>query len=484
MCTIVGGKLNYYGDTINNSVEFGGFLEKFIINLMKMARTKGGDYINILFFNKDIKNQVMELSEVIYTKDENSFEKFVEYLLKKFKEYKYNESIELSFMLFSRLTPEMEQEGKILQQPYKTIDENFIMAHGTIPLKDFDAIQVDTELLRFQTNIKDSINLVESLNGKIATIRYSEKYDVFKAVNNGLGLYEYDCGYGLKYFSNINILENKVRDIKPYEFRILDDTNNFIFGEQIEEETRAIALFSGGLDILTSTHYHILKNNINKLDLLYFDWGTNASQQEIEAGRNYRNYLLNENILKDVTFKVLNVKDMFKNILNVCDLTKTRLTDPDAKGLGSEEAEEAISYVPVRNSMLINLAVAWAEQKYPNEKVNFIIGANLSEGMVYSDNTTAFIDYKNQEIKYIGQKTSKFNLVAPFANVTKTKMLETALKHRLETGIEYPFHLAFSCYFPVEGKPCRKCGSCLLKENAFLRAFGNAIPKFDIKTEK
>ena len=485
MCTIMGGKIKYRPELFENSKDVKTYLDGVSERIVSDAYTKGGDYTKILFFkgNTDNVNNGYFIDKELYfdqaTKSINVEKEIYNYLAEAI-----TNTANITFMVFSRLTPEMELETmNIGLQPYGTIDKNYIVAHGTIPLKEdlmCSKNMVDTEILKYQIDIKNSVELVELLNGKIAIIKYFPDTNRFETMNNGLGVYEYTDSKCLWFFSNINQTTKKViykvSDILPYEIGF-DSKPELPVNK---DKRRLVSLFSGGLDILTSTHIHILKTNPSSIDLLYFDWGTNAVKEEIKAGNNYLYHLNNVTKVRK-NFEVLEVKDIFKSILKITGLNKTRIADPDAKGLGQEEAEEAISYVPVRNSMLINLAVAWAEQKYPNEIVDIVIGANLSEGMIYADNSTSFIDAKNLEIKYSGQKTSKFNLVAPFANVTKTEMLKVAKaitdnykETSTDTSKDVPWDLAYSCYFPNEdGSACNECGSCLLRNASFKRAFGN-----------
>ena len=164
---------------------------------------------------------------------------------------------------------------------------------------------------------------------------------------------------------------------------------------------------------------------------------------------------------------------MFKNILNVAGVEKVRIADTEAKGEGHNEAESAISYVPFRNTYLITTAAAIAEQLYPNESVTFIIGANLSEGMIYLDNSSEWLENINKLVKVGGQKCFGFNVIAPFVNKTKTEMLIKFKTLAIDMGHEVGFDLrnnTFSCYFPVDGRSCGECGSCLLKRNALGKA--------------
>ena len=91
------------------------------------------------------------------------------------------------FLIFSRLTPEMENEEVKILQPYKTLMGNYVAAHGTIPISDeFEGI-IDTEIFRYDTNIEVSINKTNELNGKVSLIQYLPEDRIFHAVHNGLG---------------------------------------------------------------------------------------------------------------------------------------------------------------------------------------------------------------------------------------------------------------------------------------------------------
>jgi len=221
-------------------------------------------------------------------------------------------------------------------------------------------------------------------------------------------------------------------------------------------------LFSGGLDITCALQQDIIDVNkydsISNIDLVYFDWFTVAAKQEIAAGAKFAEHLSNK---YETKHSVIEVPNMFKDILSAAGLTNTRLTDTDAVGAESAEAESAISYVPFRNTFLLTLAAARAEQLYPHKNVRFILGANLTEGMIYLDNSEPFILAMNNIVKLGGQACENFEVIAPFVNHTKTKMLEQARLH------EFKLDTAFSCYFPNEdGSECGVCGSCILKNTA------------------
>ena len=375
---------------------------------------------------------------------------------------------EFNILGFSRLTPEMEETKKTLSQPYVySVDDTVVMVHGTIPgaeeIAEHEGISIDVDTELFAHLPFDLVcDKTERAGGKISAISVGPDGD-FEYYQNGLGLYKFTYTYDQDL--NWSVVTNI--DLRKNSNYILNDI--YDAPSKVGEKPRIIALFSGGLDITCSVQKHIdslsyrgQKPEIQCIDLWYFDWKTNARKGEIKAGEEFANYLEFDLGLQ-TEHTVIKVHKMFKNVLSACNMTSTRLTDKDAKGAGSHEAESAISYVPYRNTLLMTLAAARAEQLYPGEEVHFIIGANLSEGMVYLDNSETWLTYMNDLIKVGGQSSINFSVVAPYVNRTKTEMIKDSIKN------EYQFDTAFSCYFPVKGKECGVCGSCLLKKNAIER---------------
>lgn len=392
-------------------------------------------------------------------------------------ELKKNTNKDIFIQGFSRLTPEMEGQSN-LKQPYFNIKrDSIITVHGTIPkAEDYDKfINIDTEIFQNTNYLTDAIDFVETQNGKISLMELSFENNnndiVLRNYTNGLGLYsfrleDYYNNMYIDFLTNINLSKNKL-DIENQIYFKNELKNSMIFDKQ--KPIRIISLFSGGLDIACSTQM-VIQNNIENIiktkgsiDLWYFDWGTNATDNEISAGRKYKESL-SKKYNTEVIHEIIDVKNIFKDIIkNSTGKTSTRLNDKKSTGAGSHEAEAAISYVPMRNTLLLTMAAAKAEQLYPNDKCIFVIGANLSEGMIYLDNSETFINNINRTIKVAGQNTYNFEVQAPFVNVTKTKMLKIAQENN------FIIEDSFSCYFPNNGEPCGECGSCILRENAINR---------------
>lgn len=496
MCSIIGFTLNKKFDTDRVISEYltDSEIETIINDLYICLSDKGGDYTKICFCfdGKTVEEILIEITELYNLSYRDSD------LSNRLKTILKGASYGTSIFAFSRQTPETEMEKTIKLPPYKTIFGNYVAAHGTIPLKDFDMDIIDTEILRFDRTIEESLSKVEELNGKISIMNYDIKNNAFFGIHNGLGLsiitYP-NLFYGITTALSDTVLKSSIlKEIEPNVLIQMDLNERMVY--QNNEVEIVVSLCSGGMDALVSTTDYLLKNHycytastpIRAIHLDYFNWGTRAVEQEIQAVKKYKDYLIKLgegefNLIKEqnIFLDIIDAKNYFKEILNFAKVEEVRLISEHACGLGEEEAEEAISYVPLRNTFLILALVAKYEKLYPNKKVTFILGGNLTEGMVYSDNSVNYINKINALVKLAGQKTSNFSVVAPYSKYTKTKMLSEFKSNYSEELLEKLMDLSFSCYFPEEGKPCGKCGSCKLREVAISRS---NLPKIPIELRK
>lgn len=479
MCSIAGGFINT--SVKDNKRNLSGLLHL----LLNAALAKGGDYTSIIFFDKEIKKCMFKAG--LYSDKKEEIERFNNFIIGSVNE---TELGQLPFLIFSRLTPEMEESTPEIFQPYKTIAGKYVTAHGTIPLgNNFSGI-IDTEIFRFDMGIDKSIEKVQTLNGKISLIEYDPEKRVFNSIHNGLGIWLFKNDF-IEMVTNVNFIDAFY--LPPMIYHVADlgsefnlSSSMFTEYDKVDSKYRAsgyikpdviISLCSGGMDTILSTYDYIHSSIEYKdidVELIYFDWGTIAGKDELVSVTKFKEFLQNnfegETINVFVGAQSIDVKSAFKNILSIAGLDTVRIADPEAKGQGQNEAENAISYVPFRNTYLLLMAATYAEQKYPNKKVDFVIGANLTEGMVYLDNSTNYIEKMTRLIKVAGQKTAQFNVVAPYRNLTKTKMINTFISCHGETKFKELIDLSFSCYFPKDGKPCNECGSCLLRNKALERS--------------
>ena len=436
--------------------------------IQRILDTKGGDEYKVSLIVNGFYNEIVfENIHDLWPEIKNKMDVFTS-------------DAKIGLLFFSRLTPEMESKTKSLQQPYYNPTINgWVAIHGTIPkAEDYKNVEVDTEIFASGSLIP-SIEYTEKVGGKIALISMvnNDGRINFEFYQNGLGLHQYrkeiridSNDYSYEFYTNIDC-SSFLYEYEPYMWKYSSTLKNII--TTTVNKTRIISLFSGGLDITCSTYETIYRNQFSasSIDLWYFDWGTRAAEQEKIAGQNFKKLLELKNHQEDslvdveyINWESIPVERMFRNILSSCELENTRLIDNNANGAGSHEAEAAISYVPFRNQFLLTLAAARAEQLYPNDHCIFVLGANLSEGMIYLDNSETFVSLMNKVIKVGGQSCRNFEVSAPFVNRTKTEMV----KYSLEKG--YDLSTIYSCYFPEkDGSPCGKCGSCLLQQNAMKR---------------
>ncbi len=137
---------------------------------------------------------------------------------------------------------------------------------------------------------------------------------------------------------------------------------------------------------------------------------------------------------------------------------------PVPKGRSVEHIGQGIppTYVPGRNTIFLSIALAWAESLGASA---IFFGANVLDYAGYPDCRPEYLSAFN-EVARLGTKQgiegSPNTVHAPLLQLTKA---EISLK-----GIELkvPFGLTHSCYDPLpQGKPCRKCDSCLLRQKGF-----------------
>lgn len=459
MCSYIGFKTNVKDLLV---VSQSGELSKLLDDILF---EKGGDesYI-ILYINGFIKKFKYEKGMNLKIK----LSSILDYVKSPYEVY---------LLAFSRMTPEMEIETKnktssqpyIINNEYNEYNDSIIMVHGTIPkAEDMEkfftpkdssiSIEIDTDIFK-KFEIRDCIEYIEQVGGKVSALFLIN--NEFSWYSNGLGIYKFSLDI-MHQLEKINI-NNIYTNVKKYPNTIELDGFKYYENQPIIAKKVAV-LFSGGLDITASVYEYLDKHKPEKIELIYFNWGTRAAIGEISAGKKFQKLLSDLYPKITIEYVVKDIQSFFNNILNCCGLQTTRLVDKNAKPGGKEEAEAAISYVPFRNQFLLTLVSAYLEQKYPQERIDIIVGLNLSEGMIYTDNSYNFLDKINDVIKVGGQNSYKFNIVAPFVNKTKTHLVKIAKEKK------YDLSTVFSCYFPMDdGTECGTCGSCLLKNTALFR---------------
>lgn len=124
-----------------------------------------------------------------------------------------------------------------------------------------------------------------------------------------------------------------------------------------------------------------------------------------------------------------------------------------------------VTYVPARNTLLLSLALAWAEAAGARD---LFIGVNALDYSGYPDCRPEFIDafekLANLATK-AGVEGAAFKVHAPLQHMTKADIAREAARLGLDAGMSH------SCYDPAEdGRACGLCDACRLRAKGFAEA--------------
>jgi 7-cyano-7-deazaguanine synthase len=124
-----------------------------------------------------------------------------------------------------------------------------------------------------------------------------------------------------------------------------------------------------------------------------------------------------------------------------------------------------VTYVPARNTVLLSLALAWAEAAGASD---LFIGVNALDYSGYPDCRPEFIDafetLANLATK-AGVEGGRIRLHAPLQHMTKADIAREAARLGLDAGLSH------SCYDPApDGAHCGLCDACRLRAKGFAEA--------------
>jgi 7-cyano-7-deazaguanine synthase len=142
-------------------------------------------------------------------------------------------------------------------------------------------------------------------------------------------------------------------------------------------------------------------------------------------------------------------------------LTDSSIAVPESPQIGIP-----ITYVPARNTLMLSLALGWAEV-LGAERI--YVGVNAVDYSGYPDCRPAFIaafeKLANLATKAGVEGTSAFRVCAPLIDMTKAQIIAKGL----ELGVD--FSLTVSCYqADGEGRACGRCDACRLRREGFKAA--------------
>jgi 7-cyano-7-deazaguanine synthase len=141
-------------------------------------------------------------------------------------------------------------------------------------------------------------------------------------------------------------------------------------------------------------------------------------------------------------------------------LTDSAVPIPEAASAGIP-----VTYVPARNTLLLSLALGWAEVVGAGD---IFVGVNFLDYSGYPDCRPEFIDAFQrlaQLATKAGVEGSRMTIQAPLIRMTKADIIRTGR----ELGVDYG--MTVSCYqADAAGRACGKCDSCRLRAAGFAAA--------------
>ena len=214
---------------------------------------------------------------------------------------------------------------------------------------------------------------------------------------------------------------------------------------------KAVVLLSGGLDSYTAGA--IARRDGYELFALTVRYGQ-VHAREVEAARNVARALgVTRHVELDVDLASLGGSALVGDGQIPKDRDLERQHDIPA------------TYVPARNTIFLSLALAWAEVV---EAEAIVIGVNALDYSGYPDcrpDYLAAFERLAALATRAGVEGARLQILAPLLRMTKADIVSAGAA----LGLDYA--LTHSCYDPApDGRPCRRCDSCLLRARGFAEA--------------
>ena len=209
----------------------------------------------------------------------------------------------------------------------------------------------------------------------------------------------------------------------------------------------AVVLLSGGLDSMVCAA--LAREEGYCLSALTVDYGQ-RHRVELDSARAIAAQLADRHVVLKL------------------DLTRfggSALTDDIAVPKHGVAPGIPVTYVPARNTILLSLALGWAEAAGARD---LFIGVNALDYSGYPDCRPEFIsafeELANRATK-AGVEADRFTIHAPLQNLTKADIAREAYRLGLDASMSH------SCYDPApDGAHCGLCDACRLRSKGFAEA--------------
>ncbi len=218
-------------------------------------------------------------------------------------------------------------------------------------------------------------------------------------------------------------------------------------------QPKAVILLSGGLD--SATVLAIARSQNFECYALSFNYGQRHSAELNAAKRIASHFQVTDH-------KIVHL-DL--SIFGGSALTDPNLSVPEATAHLGHLSEIPITYVPARNTIMLSIALAWAEVL---EAQSIFVGVNAVDYSGYPDCRPAYVDAFEKMANLAtkaGVNGQKLTINAPLIHLSKAEIIQKGI----QLGVDYS--LTVSCYQADDkGQACGHCDACALRRQGFEQA--------------
>lgn len=210
--------------------------------------------------------------------------------------------------------------------------------------------------------------------------------------------------------------------------------------------SKAIVLLSGGLDSYTAAA--IAREMGFEIYALTIKYGQRHGQEILAARR---------------VAEALGVNSHRELSVDLATLGGSALLgDGEVPKDGPNPSRIPATYVPARNTVMLSIALAWAEVVGARD---IFLGVNALDYSGYPDCRPEYIAaFENlaRLATKAGVEGGRFRIQAPLIAMSKADIIRKGVSLDLDYGLTH------SCYDPLpNGTPCGRCDSCMLRARGF-----------------
>ena len=215
---------------------------------------------------------------------------------------------------------------------------------------------------------------------------------------------------------------------------------------------RAVVLLSGGLD--STTTFAVAKAQGFEVYALSVDYGQRHRVELERAAAVARALGAADHRTVRLDLRAVGGSALTADVA----VPKDRSADDLARGIPP-------TYVPARNTILLGLALGYAEVV---GAFDLFIGANVLDYSGYPDCRPEFLqafEHLADLATKAGVEGGRFKVHAPLLKMTKAEIIREGVRLGVDLG------LTLSCYDPdPAGRACGRCDSCQLRKKGFAEA--------------